>query len=61
MNESIDLKTLCGLIARHALTAVGGSLVAKGVISASMVEPTIGAIITIGGVIWSYLQKKKAL
>lgn len=47
-------------VARHFLTTVGGALVAKGVIGATMVEPLIGAVITIGGVIWSIVQKKKA-
>lgn len=50
---------LAGLI-RHGLTTVGGALVAKGVLSATMLEPLIGAILTIAGVIWSIVQKKQS-
>jgi hypothetical protein len=60
-DETVDIKAIGGLLARHALTVAGGGLVAKGVISASMLEPTVGAVLTLGGVLWSYIQKKRAL
>jgi len=53
MNESM----LGGLI-RHLLTTAGGALVAKGVVTATMLEPTIGAIMTLFGVAWSLWKKK---
>lgn len=47
-------------IARHLLTTVGGILVSKGVLDAGMVETAVGAIVTLGGVAWSVMDKKKA-
>ena len=44
---------------RHVLTAVGGALVTKGVMGETELEMAIGAVITIAGVIWSALAKKK--
>lgn len=49
--------TIAGII-RHVLTAVGGYLVAKGWVDESTLPEVIGAIITIGGVVWSIFQKK---
>lgn len=49
---------LNGLV-RHILTAGGGYLVAKGVIDEGTVETAVGAIITLAGVVWSALAKKK--
>ncbi len=47
-------------ILRHLLTAAGGILASKGVIGASDVELVSGAIIAVGGVIWSIVAKRKA-
>lgn len=46
-----------GLI-RTILSAIGGVLATKGLIESSMVEPLIGAIVTIGTAVWSYKSKK---
>ena len=46
-------------IVRHILTAGGGVLVSKGVLTDGMLETSIGAIIAIAGVIWSALSKQK--
>lgn len=54
MNEKVS-----GLI-RHALTAIGGFVVAKGLIEESLVQDAIGAILTLVGVVWSVVAKKKA-
>lgn len=54
------MQAIFGLLARHLLTGVGGALVSKGIITTSMVEPVLGAITLLGGVIWSYAQKKKS-
>ena len=45
--------------ARHILTFVGGLLVARGTIDAATVEAGVGAAVTLGGVAWSVLDKKK--
>lgn len=52
--------TIIGSIVRHALTTFGGALVAKGVIEASMLEPFIGALFTLGGVALSIFNKVRA-
>jgi len=51
--------TVLNGVVRHLLTAGGGALVTKGVVSDGQLELAIGAIITIAGVIWSALAKKK--
>jgi len=43
---------------RHALTAAGGFLVAKGLASADQIGELVGAAVTVIGVIWS-LKKNK--
>jgi len=48
-----------GLI-RHALTFVGGLLIAKGLISESVSVDIIGGVMTLVGSIWSILSKKTA-
>ena len=49
--------TLAGLI-RHGLTFLGGLLVTKGYIDAEMVQEIVGAVMTLGGFVWSVLDKK---
>lgn len=53
-------KTILALLARHALNAAGAVLVSKGVLAASMIEPITGAVLLIGSVVWSVVQKKKS-
>ena len=48
------------MVARHVLTTLGGMAVAKGWIDSSQIEPVAGALLVIGGVVWSVLQKQKA-
>ena len=55
----MDLKISLGLIARHLLTSIGGSLAAKGLIESSDVEPAAGALMIIAGLIWSVIQKTR--
>jgi hypothetical protein len=45
-------------VLRHVLTAVGGALVAKGVVDAATAEAAIGAIVTLAGLGWSVWEKK---
>ncbi len=42
---------------RQILTVAGTALVAKGYVQASEIEPVIGAMLTIGSVIWSIADK----
>lgn len=44
-------------ILRHVLTFGGGFIVAKGWISEGAMLDVVGAVITIGGVIWSMVTK----
>ena len=46
-------------VVRHVLTFGGGFLASAGVIAASDVEMAVGAIVTLVGIVWSALQKKK--
>ena len=57
----MDWKISLGLVARHLLTSIGGSLAAKGFIESSDVEPAAGAVLIIAGLIWSVIQKRKAV
>jgi len=43
---------------RQILTVAGTALVAKGYAQANDVEPVIGALLTIGSVIWSIADKR---
>ena len=45
-------------IIRRVLTVAGTALVAKGLVQASDVEPVIGALLTIGSVVWSVADKR---
>jgi hypothetical protein len=47
-------------IIRHALTAVGGALVAKGVIDEAGLTEAVGALVALIGVVWSAIAKRKA-
>lgn len=44
-------------LVRHGLTAVGGSLVAKGLITATVFDEVVGAVVVIAGVVWSVVSK----
>jgi len=56
----MDSSVVIGAFARHILTTIGGMLVSRGLIESSAAEPLAGAVIIIGGVIWSIIQKKRA-
>jgi len=51
--ETIMLKPAILALIRQVLTVAGTALVAKGYVQATDVEPVIGALLTIGSVIWS--------
>lgn len=52
------LKPTILAVLRQILTVAGTALVAKGYVEASDVEPVIGALLTIGSVIWSIADKR---
>lgn len=52
------LKPATLVLPRQILTVAGTALVAKGYVQASDIEPVIGALLTIGSVIWSVTDKR---
>ena len=56
----MDWNIAAGLLARHLLTTLGGIAVTKGLIDESQLEPVAGALLIIGGVVWSIVQKQRA-
>ena len=52
------LKPAILAIIRQVLTVAGTALVAKGYVQASDIEPVIGALLTIGTMIWSVADKR---
>jgi len=50
--------TVAGLL-RHILTTAGGVLVAKGTLDEAMLQALVGALVTIAGVAWSIVEKKR--
>jgi hypothetical protein len=45
-------------LVRQVLTVAGTALVAKGYVEASDLEPVIGALLTLGSVVWSVVDKR---
>lgn len=56
--EKTMLKPAILALVRQVLTVAGTALVANGYAQASDVEPVIGALLTIGSVIWSVADKR---
>ena len=54
----MEKEQIFGLI-RHALTIIGGALVAKGYLADDGLEEVYGSLMALFGVIWSYAAKKK--
>ena len=52
------LKPAILALIRQILTVAGTALVAKGYVQASEVEPLIGAMLSIGSVVWSVADKR---
>ncbi len=46
-------------VARHILTALGGSLVAAGWLPGTDLDTAIGAIVTLIGIAWSAYEKRQ--
>lgn len=45
-------------ILRHALTFIGGIVIAKGYIDNATVTEIIGGVMTLTGTVWSVIDKK---
>jgi hypothetical protein len=56
--ENTMLKPAILALIRQVLTVAGTALVAKGYVESSDVEPVIGALLTIGSVVWSVSDKR---
>jgi len=56
--EKTMLKPAILALIRQVLTVAGTALVAKGYVQATNVEPVIGALLTIGSVIWSVTDEQ---
>lgn len=56
---TMNAETIGGIV-RHALTALGGYLVASGVLDPTQMETVVGAVVTVVGVVWSVWQKRQA-
>ena len=52
------LKPAILALIRQILTIAGTALVAKGFVQTTDLEPVIGALLTIGSVIWSVADKR---
>ena len=59
-NLSKTQDTVLNGIVRHILTAAGGALVARGSLAESELDLAVGAVITLAGIIWSAIAKRKA-
>jgi hypothetical protein len=46
-------------VLRHALTTIGGVLVTKGLIDEAILTEVLGAALTISGIVWSIIDKRK--
>ena len=51
------LKPAILALVRQILTVAGTALVARDYVQASNIEPVIGALLTIGSVVWSVADK----
>ena len=52
------LKPAILALIRQVLTVAGTALLAKGYVQASDIEPVVGALMTIGSVVWSVFDKR---
>lgn len=55
----ISREEFLGLV-RHGLTFVGGVIVAGGLLDTGLWTELSGGLITISGVVWSIISKRKA-
>ena len=46
-------------IVRHALTFIGGIVIARGLVDETLITECIGGALTLTGAIWSIINKNK--
>ena len=46
-------------VVRHTLTSAGGALIAKGTVTSVALDQGVGAVITLIGIVWSIIEKKR--
>lgn len=49
-----------GAVLRQLLTFAGGILVSRGLVSADQAPELVGAVLTVAGIAWSLVQKRRA-
>jgi hypothetical protein len=54
----MNMDTVWGIV-RHILTFGGGLIVGKGWLDEATMNAVVGAVITIGGAVWSIIEKRK--
>jgi len=59
-SEPVLSALIGGSVARHILTVLGSIAVSKGWIDGGQVETVIGAVMVVGGLIWSIVQKVRS-
>jgi hypothetical protein len=57
-NKFMTQEQIFGVI-RHGLSAIGGILIAKGLLDEGSLTELTGAVLALTGVIWSIVSKKK--
>jgi len=50
---------LIGLIVRHTITTLGGTAIGAGIATASEWEAIAGGVVTLFGVVLSYINKRR--
>ena len=58
MEQAMNIDGILSFV-RHILTFGGGFLVTNGTLSASDMETAVGAIITLGGIVWGIFDKRQ--
>jgi hypothetical protein len=53
------MSTILGLLARHFLTGMGAALISRG-LDPTSAETLVGGASILGGLIWSWWQKRQA-
>lgn len=53
------MSEIIGLLLRHLLTGFGAAMIARG-LPPSSAETLTGAVAILGGLAWSYIQKRRA-
>jgi hypothetical protein len=56
--KNLTKEQFLGII-RHTLTFVGGVLLTQGILDPSVITEVSGAIMTLAGVVWSWVSKKE--